>query len=160
MWVSHNTQGTRRGGGAEALSVGIGSAAACDKGWRNIHTAGDVFAGGCKALCSSAGLPSQLCAVPCRAVSQCNFRWLIIGPHRSGSSFHVDPNATCAWNAVVSGAKKWILFPPGVLNPLLTTWALQRFAGMRSWYLLPTSLSNPSASQWLCLPRPAPRLWR
>lgn len=40
-------------------------------------------------------------------------RWLIIGPHRSGSSFHVDPNATCAWNAVVSGAKKWILFPPG-----------------------------------------------
>lgn len=42
-------------------------------------------------------------------------RWLIIGPHRSGSSFHVDPNATCAWNAVVSGAKKWILFPPGRL---------------------------------------------
>lgn len=39
-------------------------------------------------------------------------RWLIIGPTRSGSSFHIDPNSTCAWNAVLSGAKKWILFPP------------------------------------------------
>jgi len=27
-------------------------------------------------------------------------RWLIIGPARSGSTFHKDPNATSAWNAV------------------------------------------------------------
>lgn len=38
-------------------------------------------------------------------------RWLIIGPERSGSSFHKDPNATSAWNAVLRGSKYWIMFP-------------------------------------------------
>jgi hypothetical protein len=42
-----------------------------------------------------------------------DYRWLIIGPPKSGSTFHVDPNATSAWNAVVRGAKKWVLYPPG-----------------------------------------------
>ncbi|ETN42916.1 uncharacterized protein HMPREF1541_02074 [Cyphellophora europaea CBS 101466] len=44
-------------------------------------------------------------------------RWLIIGPARSGSTFHKDPNATSAWNAVVRGSKYWIMFPPSVLPP-------------------------------------------
>ena len=39
------------------------------------------------------------------------------GPERSGSSFHKDPNSTCAWNAVLRGAKKWILYPPHVTPP-------------------------------------------
>ena len=46
-------------------------------------------------------------------------QWLIIGPERSGSTFHKDPNATSAWNAVIRGSKYWIMFPgskppPGV----------------------------------------------
>lgn len=41
-----------------------------------------------------------------------DFRWLIVGPMRSGSSFHKDPNTTSAWNAVVRGEKKWVMFPP------------------------------------------------
>ncbi|QIW95312.1 hypothetical protein AMS68_000830 [Peltaster fructicola] len=49
-------------------------------------------------------------------------RWLIVGPERSGSTFHKDPNATSAWNAVIRGSKYWIMFqsspsippPPGV----------------------------------------------
>ncbi|KAA8896143.1 phosphatidylserine-specific receptor PtdSerR [Sphaerosporella brunnea] len=39
-------------------------------------------------------------------------RWMILGPERSGSTFHKDPNATSAWNAVVEGEKYWIMFPP------------------------------------------------
>ncbi|KAK0733452.1 hypothetical protein B0T26DRAFT_736386 [Lasiosphaeria miniovina] len=44
-------------------------------------------------------------------------RWLIIGPARSGSTFHKDPNATSAWNAVIQGAKYWIMFPPTTAVP-------------------------------------------
>lgn len=44
-------------------------------------------------------------------------RWLIIGPKRSGSTFHKDPNATSAWNAVIQGAKYWIMFPPSAQVP-------------------------------------------
>ena len=38
-------------------------------------------------------------------------RWLIVGPERSGSTFHKDPNATSAWNAIIRGSKYWIMFP-------------------------------------------------
>ena len=44
-------------------------------------------------------------------------RWLIWGPARSGSTFHKDPNATSAWNAVVRGRKHWILYPPNTQPP-------------------------------------------
>lgn len=40
-------------------------------------------------------------------------RWLIMGPSRSGSTFHKDPNATSAWNAVLTGSKYWLMFPSG-----------------------------------------------
>ncbi|KAH9821345.1 hypothetical protein DFH28DRAFT_1079363 [Melampsora americana] len=46
-----------------------------------------------------------------------DFRWLIIGPTRSGSTWHKDPNGTSAWNAVISGKKLWICFPPDCTPP-------------------------------------------
>ncbi|KAI0383807.1 Clavaminate synthase-like protein [Hypomontagnella monticulosa] len=44
-------------------------------------------------------------------------RWLIVGPKRSGSTFHKDPNGTSAWNAVLEGSKYWIMFPPTAQVP-------------------------------------------
>jgi len=44
-------------------------------------------------------------------------RWLILGGARSGSLWHVDPNATSAWNGLVRGRKKWILTPPNAPPP-------------------------------------------
>ena len=44
------------------------------------------------------------------------FRWLIMGPERTGSSLHVDPFATSAWNTLISGKKRWLLFPPGTFK--------------------------------------------
>lgn len=43
--------------------------------------------------------------------------WLIIGPKRSGSTFHKDPNYTSAWNTAICGRKLWIMLPPEVTPP-------------------------------------------
>ncbi|CAE6459637.1 unnamed protein product [Rhizoctonia solani] len=46
-----------------------------------------------------------------------DYRWLIVGPAKSGSTFHKDPNATSAWNAVITGSKGWVMFPPDLCPP-------------------------------------------
>lgn len=46
-----------------------------------------------------------------------DYRWLIVGPGRSGSTFHKDPNATSAWNANISGMKLWIMLPSHIQPP-------------------------------------------
>ncbi|SCV71910.1 BQ2448_4604 [Microbotryum intermedium] len=46
-----------------------------------------------------------------------DYRWLIVGTTRSGSTWHQDPNGTSAWNAVTTGSKAWIMFPPSVTPP-------------------------------------------
>ncbi|KAK6460043.1 hypothetical protein DFJ63DRAFT_257937 [Scheffersomyces coipomensis] len=43
--------------------------------------------------------------------------WLIVGPKRSGSTFHKDPNYTSAWNAALTGRKLWIMLPPNMAPP-------------------------------------------
>jgi hypothetical protein len=67
--------------------------------------------------------PLSLTNVPCEltklggAGDRPDYRWLIMGPARSGSSFHKDPNSTSAWNACIRGRKKWVLLPPHVTPP-------------------------------------------
>lgn len=61
-------------------------------------------------------LPPSLTPPPLRRPQ--NLRWFLIGPKRSGSSVHVDPLSTSAWNTLLSGRKLWVLSPPGTLRAL------------------------------------------
>lgn len=53
-----------------------------------------------------------------RALSRVCYRWVLIGPKRSGTSVHVDPLGTSTWNTVLSGRKLWVVSPPGTLKAL------------------------------------------
>ena len=47
--------------------------------------------------------------------SRPDHKWLIVGPARSGSIFHIDQ--TNAWNVSIKGRKKWIFYPPHINPP-------------------------------------------
>ncbi|XP_039049937.1 F-box protein At1g78280-like isoform X2 [Hibiscus syriacus] len=68
------------------------------------------------------------------------FRWLVIGPARSGASWHVDPALTSAWNTLLCGRKRWALYPPGTV-PLGVTVNVDDDDG-------DISIDTPSSLQW------------
>ncbi|KAJ4965124.1 hypothetical protein NE237_016973 [Protea cynaroides] len=68
------------------------------------------------------------------------FRWLIIGPERSGASWHVDPALTSAWNTLLCGRKRWALYPPGRV-PLGVTLHVTEEDG-------DVNIETPTSLQW------------
>ncbi|XP_030947080.1 F-box protein At1g78280 isoform X1 [Quercus lobata] len=68
------------------------------------------------------------------------FRWLIIGPERSGASWHIDPALTSAWNTLLCGRKRWALYPPGRV-PLGVTVHVNDEDG-------DVNVETPSSLQW------------
>ena len=46
------------------------------------------------------------------------WRWILIGPPRSGTGLHIDPLWTNAWVTLLEGKKRWVLIPPRLTSKL------------------------------------------
>ncbi|KAL2918481.1 hypothetical protein HK105_201882 [Polyrhizophydium stewartii] len=69
------------------------------------------------------------------------YRWIVMGPARSGTGIHIDPLGTSAWNTLLLGHKRWALFPPGTakdkIDPKLkdreaVTWFMNVYPKLRA----------------------------
>ncbi|OAQ25412.1 hypothetical protein K457DRAFT_141211 [Linnemannia elongata AG-77] len=62
------------------------------------------------------------------------YRWLLVGPQRTGAPWHIDPSGTSAWNTLLSGHKRWALYPPHTIPPGHDPTSSERMTSV-SWYL-------------------------
>lgn len=79
-------------------------------------------------------------------------RWLILGPGRSGSSFHKDPNATTAWNVVLTGHKYWVMFPSASSSSSTQSHGLSLSSTASSTVSTPPGISTDSEESEVTAP--------
>ncbi|KAJ3225837.1 jumonji domain-containing protein 6 [Clydaea vesicula] len=73
------------------------------------------------------------------------YRWMVIGGARSGTGIHQDPLGTSAWNALVTGHKRWILFPPNVSKEIVDPGRLGDREGITWFVKMWDKFQQPSA---------------
>ena len=62
-------------------------------------------------------IPEDLFAVSGVAT---DYQWMIMSQANTGTSLHLDPEYTMAWNTVLSGKKWWVLMPPELAPTLFS----------------------------------------
>ena len=70
------------------------------------------FAGNRGALLDDYSPPERLAVDALDLPGTTSHPHFFVGGGRTGSLLHVDPRATCGWNACVFGRKHWLLLPP------------------------------------------------
>jgi histone arginine demethylase JMJD6 len=85
-----------------------------------------------------------------------NYRHFIIGAERTGTNLHVDPKCTGAWNTLLFGHKKWVLFPPSADEKYTKELGVKEYSKQPSTYWWKDILPNLSAEKGIieCIQNP------
>lgn len=71
--------------------------------------------------------------------SKPSYKWILLGPKRSGSGIHIDPFKTSAWNILFSGKKRWIMIKENVHKDIITPTSIFKY----NFFFLKLKINNP-----------------
>eukprot|EP00930_Biecheleria_cincta_P036007 TRINITY_DN24727_c0_g1_i2.p1 TRINITY_DN24727_c0_g1~~TRINITY_DN24727_c0_g1_i2.p1 ORF type:complete len:357 (+),score=37.59 TRINITY_DN24727_c0_g1_i2:59-1129(+) len=79
-----------------------------------------------------------------RCTTRVPYQGLLIGAERSGSYLHIDTLETSAWNSLISGKKRWVIF-----SPEASAWSLQGSSFSDSCSEKTENIRYETAAGWL-----------